>query len=462
MLKKKEQASKFEDLVFIYQEINNYLRSNSLPGISAIITKHNNLFHQWKGISRQRYASKNLKLAETADNIKEVHLEIDQRVNDFLGEQKTTKQKAQKDITQTKNKMQYLQNSEPKFAELLKQFNDNERHYKDLSAKYNTARGQIGGDKNWVRVLDSAKPPQAQAKILSNFQFLLLSSLLSVLVSISIFLVPVYLDKTVKFPEEIEQKFENPVLAAIPFLGNFQTSNNGSAHYANEITSNGFPGGEAIRHLRILLSPANQQQHVAILINSLKSNEGKSFIASQLAISYARAGKPTILIDSDLRNGVLHERFGCKQSPGLSDFLASQGHIDSKMISTIMQKTKIPNLYLIAAGKRRSNPTDTLESPRLDALNTVIQKNFSVAIFDSTAFDQAPDVFVLKRLIREALVVTRYGVTNLQELKEKINNFSANNMKVQGFVLNAIEETSEADYYKIRAAYPISSQKQFS
>jgi len=109
----------------------------------------------------------------------------------------------------------------------------------------------------------------------------------------------------------------------------------------------------------------------SLLITSVTPGEGKSFVAANLAISIARAiDRHVLLMDCDLRRPTAHSLFGFGRVPGLSDYLA-----DGTSLPTLLQKTKVPKLTLLPAGKPPHNPAELLSSERMaDLVNEVSER----------------------------------------------------------------------------------------
>ncbi|MHA1329332.1 MAG: CpsD/CapB family tyrosine-protein kinase [Promethearchaeota archaeon] len=115
----------------------------------------------------------------------------------------------------------------------------------------------------------------------------------------------------------------------------------------------------------LLFNEAQDNAIKTLILTSLNANEGKSLTISNLAITIAQQKIPTVLIDADLRRGVLHRSFACEKKPGLSDLLNSSAGININNIQKILQETHVPNLFLISSGTQYPNPSELLGSFRM-------------------------------------------------------------------------------------------------
>ena len=116
----------------------------------------------------------------------------------------------------------------------------------------------------------------------------------------------------------------------------------------------------------------------SLVISSAAPGEGKSFTAANLTITLAQQKSKTLLIDADLRRGVLHNTFNCNKKPGLTNYLTGVASLEE-----VLQETYIPNLTLIACGSMIPNPSELLGSERMKRFVAGITKRFDMIVFDS-------------------------------------------------------------------------------
>ena len=94
--------------------------------------------------------------------------------------------------------------------------------------------------------------------------------------------------------------------------------------------------------------------------------EGKSFVSSNLAVTFAQSGKRVILIDTDMRKGRIHKIFNIANKHGLSNCLSDIGENGELVnINWYIQKSKIPNLHVMTSGIVPPNPSELLSSPNM-------------------------------------------------------------------------------------------------
>ncbi len=179
---------------------------------------------------------------------------------------------------------------------------------------------------------------------------------------------------------------------------------------------------EQFRMLRTnVLFPKNGRPARSILIASTAPSEGKSFVASNLAISIAQnVDKYVLLIDCDMRKPSLHHLFGFGPIPGLSDYLTH-----GQSLSSLIQNTFIDRLSLLPGGAPPSNPAELLSSGRMaDLLKEVSQRyKDRFVIIDSPPVQLTAESKALAKFAQGILLVTRLGKTDTKlalEVADKV------------------------------------------
>ena len=130
------------------------------------------------------------------------------------------------------------------------------------------------------------------------------------------------------------------------------------------------PISEIFRTLRTNIQFINTNKKTkTLLVTSTLPGEGKSWIASNLAVTFAQTGKKVVLIDADMRKGRQYGIFDIPPTPGLSNYLSEIGipkkeNISEEIIACI-RKTEVPNLYVMPAGSIPPNPSELLESGKM-------------------------------------------------------------------------------------------------
>jgi capsular exopolysaccharide synthesis family protein len=169
--------------------------------------------------------------------------------------------------------------------------------------------------------------------------------------------------------------------------------------------------------------------------------EGKSFIACNLAIIFAQAKEPTLLIDADMRKGNLQKLFGLKAKNGLSTLLTGMSSLEEAVIPA-----GIPNLFLLTAGPYTPNPTELLSSEKLPNILRELEKKYKKIIIDSTPILNVSEALILGDKCDGIMFVIRSRHTSLKDIAEA-KKIIGNKVKVIGAALNDVDMQRERYYY---------------
>jgi protein-tyrosine kinase len=193
--------------------------------------------------------------------------------------------------------------------------------------------------------------------------------------------------------------------------------------------------GEAIRALRSQLALrwfSSAHGGATLAVAGVGHQEGRSFIAANLAVAFAQMGRRTLLIDADLRHPKLHEWFRLPQQEGLASMLA--GRSNHTPIVTI---DSIPGLSVLPAGAPPPNPQELLARPAFDGLLAELAERFSVILIDTSATQDSADAHWVTQRARGALLVARRDRTRLDRLRALELNLQQLDVHLVGSVYNA-------------------------
>ena len=223
------------------------------------------------------------------------------------------------------------------------------------------------------------------------------------------------------------------------------------------------PISEVFRTLRTNIQFMNTQGKLkTILVTSTLPGEGKSWVSSNLAVTFAQAGKKVVLIDADMRKGRQYSIFGVSPRPGLSNYLSGIGvnnEEGSTDLADFIQETDVDNLYIISAGNIPPNPAELLIAPQMVDLLDRLKDMCDIIIIDGPPSQLVTDALILTRLVdstlivaayNETLIVTASKCTKKEDLKRVIANIQNVGGKIAGVIVNKVPMNSkkyEQSYY---------------
>lgn len=293
-----------------------------------------------------------------------------------------------------------------------------------------------------LTIMQSATPPRPVAP--GTVKHLLVGLIGGLVVGIIILLVMDRADDRVSSSTEMLDHFSEPILGQIPNVAETRKETGLPLLQAEDER---YTYAEAFRSLRSsLIFMPNQAELKTILITSAIPNEGKSTIASNLAITMAASGARVLLVDADLRRGDLAQLFDTDGRFGLSSIL--RGEVPWR---EAVQTTKYPTLSLIPRGPVTNQSGELLLKPELVGLLEQFKDAYDLTIFNTAPVLAADDTPTLAPNFDGALMVVRAAFTSSRLSKNSLNMLYQRQVNVLGLILNCID-AEMPDYYYYR--YP--------
>jgi receptor protein-tyrosine kinase len=206
------------------------------------------------------------------------------------------------------------------------------------------------------------------------------------------------------------------------------------------------PEGEGLRALRSQLqlrwfNERDMQSSLAIVGTS--RGEGRSYLAANLAVTFAQLGERTLLIDANLRAPRQHKLFKIENQMGLSNLLA--GRLQEQVVTFVHG---IPGLAILPSGPTPPNPAELLSRPALPRILQQSMSTFDVVLVDTPAITSGTDAMMLARTAGAALIVARSNMTRMAEFEEAVGAMSGGGVNVVGSVLVDIPSSRNASLAK--------------
>lgn len=311
----------------------------------------------------------------------------------------------------------------------------------EVSAQLTTFRSLKTGPTGGGQVISEASPPAKpySPRVVFNT---IIAVIIGLIIGVGVALLRDRFDDVLYDPDSMRLNAGRwPVVAEIPAF----STGGGSAVLPADMDPHS-PAGEAFGGLavnvRYLLAKAMQGNRSAVvLVMSSRSKEGKSTLATNLAISVAKVGIKTTLVDADLRNGAVASMFGLDpELPGLAE------GVSGLSIEEAGVDVGIDNLTVLPAGVRPPNPNELLASSRMKSTIKRMTRGNKLVVIDAPPAIVA-DAFELLDSVDLVLVVVRAGVSHRREmtsLMERLHQLGAPSVAV---VANDVHSDAPATYY---------------
>ena len=207
-------------------------------------------------------------------------------------------------------------------------------------------------------------------------------------------------------------------------------------------------GAESFRMLRNRLSfLSDEVRPRLLLLTSSDPKEGKTTVATNLAVTLAKFGRSVLLVDTDLRRSRIHRVFGLSKKLGVTSVTDGVCTLDKAI-----RKTSIENLDFLSSGPRPEQPGELLHSAAFDLLLKKVRKQYDWVIFDSPPLQAVTDAAVLGPQLDGVMLVVRAGETKIEAVASSLQQLQGVSANVIGFVVNdadtKLRRGGNAAYYR--------------
>jgi len=251
-----------------------------------------------------------------------------------------------------------------------------------------------------------------------------------------------YLDDTIKTPDEVKSVLGLPVIGLIADMnGNFGKHKESikGVFVANQPRS---PISEAFRSMRTSLEFYSVDKPLqVIIVTSANAEEGKTTVASNLAVILAKGNKNVLLLDADLRRPNVHNHLGISNRMGLSHLIRSRSNIEE----VVQISADVPNLSVITSGSLPPNPAELLASEKMNNILNTLKSQYDMIVID-TPPALVTDAQILATKADGVIYVLRPGKTRSVAAKTPLEEFERIGANIIGVVMNRIPRNREYYY----------------
>ena len=298
--------------------------------------------------------------------------------------------------------------------------------------------GTAGADGPTLGVLE---PPRDSAAVpgASLRRNVLLGLVLGFVVGAGILIVLESLDNKVRDVDELERMTDVGVAAAVPW-----------EFRGEQLVTERHPRSkraEAMRLIRTNVQFAGLGASLrTLVVTSAAAGEGKTSVASDLALAYAQAGQRVILVDGDLRQPRIAELFGIEAGDGATNVLVEDAHLDE-----VLHPWGDGQLRLLTSGTRPAKPSELLASAKMGELLARLRADSDLVIIDSAPVLPVADTAALLAHVDAVLLVVRGGVTSSPQVRAAVERLRSVDARIVGLVLNGARAAGSSPYSSDKA-----------
>ncbi|HVS50914.1 MAG TPA: polysaccharide biosynthesis tyrosine autokinase [Opitutaceae bacterium] len=342
------------------------------------------------------------------------------------------------------------------YGTLAQQADSAKGSYMDVLKRLSDLETRKNVDKVPVHPLDKARVnpnpiSPNKGEIYRNSGALFVFVFLGVAVGLS------FIDDRIKSAWDVESFVGANLLGIIPDLASMKDDEK----YTLLLQENQSPGVEAFLSVYSSIKIHSKLDFPkSILVTSTIPGEGKTLISCNVAGSFARHGKKTLLIDCDLRRPMMHRHFKLQNSTGLLSWFEAGAPLEGDLATNpVLGITKVAeNLSLLSSGGRSKTPTELLEHPVFSQLLERLKKEYDLIIVDSPPLGAVTDSLLIAERVDEIVYVCRFNRAYRKHIRLYMRTLRNGKNEVLGIVLNGlsprrIEYYSNYRYYRSYKKY---------
>ncbi len=297
----------------------------------------------------------------------------------------------------------------------------------------------IGIEPETVQILDRARPPSSATSPL-QVNSIFLAGLIGLGIGLGLVFGLEFIDDSIRYPDEVTKGLGLPFFGVIP-SANWDPNDLRSHMLSNLDQKSGL--AEAYRNIRsAFLFSGSKADHRVMVVTSAVPKEGKTTSCLNISVSLAQAGSRILLVDGDMRRGELHKFFGLEGGRGLSDVLTGQAKPES-----VIQRTGISNLDMIATGPFPPNPAELMLRPELRGLLEFAKRSYDHIFFDCPPVMAVSEAGILASQVDGVIFVVWAGQTSRRLSQLSVQVLRERGANILGCVLNNLEFGRVGYYY---------------
>jgi succinoglycan biosynthesis transport protein ExoP len=292
---------------------------------------------------------------------------------------------------------------------------------------------------NNMRVVDEASEPLRPVK--PRVVLTILAGLVGgLMVSLALAFFVNYLDDSIKSQDDVETHLRLPFLGYIPNIKtNSVVERDLQAHLHPQSNA-----AEGFRTIRATIALTHKPEKFRVLsVTSTIPSEGKSLVASNLAIVHAQTGLKTLLVDADLRRPSVHKAYQLHSPVGLSAFLSKEVN----RFEDLVHHTEVPNLDVVCCGAVPTTPSELIGSPRMAEFLQLMREKYDRVVLDCPPISAVSDPLIISAMSDGVVYVTKFNKIRREHGRRSVQRIQDAGIHILGVVVNDIDFEGRDSYY---------------
>ena len=395
----------------------------------------------------KRYREKHPAMIQLLQTLQEGELELELAVQNSVdkiyagySESKSNFEVASLRLAEKEKELIELGKTRIEFNSLLRDLEVQQSFFQALNQRMTTEKAQVNLKNPNARIVDEAFPPRADQPSSPNVVLNLAAGFFGgIALGVGLIFGVAFLDDRVKSAFDIEGTIGLPMLGVIPRIKKLDTNTKAQAVASNvdrHVT-------ETFRSIHSALKLSDQSKNAKIILTtSTVPGEGKSFVSSNLSLTFANHGEKTLLLDCDLRLPNVARSLQIENELGLLDYVEKEVSLEEVIVKEVY-----PNLDVLSTGGKSKNPTQVLNSSQFEAMFAVLRDRYDRIVVDSPPLAAVSDALNLLPLVDGIIYVIKFNTVKRKTAVLNVRRLWESNTPVYGAILNNITSTLSSYYY---------------
>ena len=395
----------------------------------------------------KRYREKHPEMRSLLQQLQESQSELEYAVQNavdnisgYFAESRDNFKQASKRLLEKEREMIELSKTRVEFNSLIRDLEVEQMTYQKLTALMAEEKIQVNIKNANARIIDKAFPPREDSPSSPNVYLNLAGGFFGGMIfGLGLVFAVALLDDKVKSVFDIEASLGLPILGIIPKVKKLDSVS--KSHIVTSTTNRHVT--ENFRSMLSYLKINDQTKNSNVfLLTSTVPSEGKSFISSNLALSFASNGEKVLLLDGDLRLPNVAKSLQLENESGVLDYIQGEGTFDSYIVKEVY-----PNLDVLPSGGKAKNPTAILNDSKFESMLLQLRDRYDKIIIDSPPLAAVSDSLNIVPLVDAIIYVMKYDSVKKSLANSCIRRLWESKTPLLGAVLNNVSLGLSHYYY---------------
>ena len=395
----------------------------------------------------KRYREKHPEMRSLLQQLQESQSELEYAVQNavdnisgYFAESRDNFKQASKRLLEKEREMIELSKTRVEFNSLIRDLEVEQMTYQKLTALMAEEKIQVNIKNANARIIDKAFPPREDRPSSPNVFLNLAGGFFGGMIfGLGLVFAVALLDDKVKSVYDIEASLGLPILGIIPKVKKLDSVS--KSHIVTSTTNRHVT--ENFRSMLSYLKINDQTKNSNVfLLTSTVPSEGKSFISSNLALSFASNGEKVLLLDGDLRLPNVAKSLQLENESGVLDYIQGEGSFDSYIVKEVY-----PNLDVLPSGGKAKNPTAILNDNKFESMLLQLRDRYDKIIIDSPPLAAVSDSLNIVPLVDAVIYVIKYDSVKKSLANSCIRRLWESKTPLLGAVLNNVSLGLSNYYY---------------